>query len=66
MSLADRDRAVLWHPYTQALTAPAPIPIVRAEGVWLYTEDGRRILDAWLDLGGPSGRAGARGGEQQS
>ena len=29
----DRDRAVLWHPYTQMLTAPAPLPIARAEGV---------------------------------
>jgi len=56
VSLSDRDRAVLWHPYTQALTAPAPIPIVRAEGVWLYTEDGRRILDGisswWVNIHG--------------
>ena len=58
MSLADRDRAVLWHPYTQMLTAPAPIPIARAEGVWLYTEDGRRILDGisswWVNIHGHS------------
>ena len=58
MSLVDRDRAVLWHPYTQTLTAPAPIPIVRAEGVWLYTEDGRRILDGisswWVNIHGHS------------
>ena len=58
MSLSDRDRDVLWHPYTQALTAPAPIPIVRAEGVWLYTEDGRRILDGisswWVNIHGHS------------
>ena len=58
MSIADRDRAVLWHPYTQMQTAPAPIPIVRAEGVWLYTEDGRRILDGiaswWVNIHGHS------------
>jgi adenosylmethionine---8-amino-7-oxononanoate aminotransferase len=58
VSLADRDRAVLWHPYTQMLTAPAPLPIVRAEGVWLYTEDGRRILDGisswWVNIHGHS------------
>jgi adenosylmethionine-8-amino-7-oxononanoate aminotransferase len=58
VSLTDRDKAVLWHPYTQALTAPAPIPIVRAEGVWLYTEDGRRILDGisswWVNIHGHS------------
>jgi adenosylmethionine-8-amino-7-oxononanoate aminotransferase len=56
VSLVDRDRAVLWHPYTQMLTAPAPLPITRAEGVWLYTEDGRRILDGisswWVNIHG--------------
>jgi adenosylmethionine-8-amino-7-oxononanoate aminotransferase len=56
MSLADRDRAVVWHPYTQMLTAPAPLPIARAEGAWLYTEDGRRILDGisswWVNIHG--------------
>jgi adenosylmethionine-8-amino-7-oxononanoate aminotransferase len=58
MSLTARDRAVLWHPYTQMLTAPAPLPITRAEGVWLYTEDGRRILDGisswWVNIHGHS------------
>ncbi|MBZ5632645.1 MAG: adenosylmethionine--8-amino-7-oxononanoate transaminase [Acidobacteriia bacterium] len=58
MSIADRDRAVLWHPYTQMRTAPAPLPIVRAEGVWLYTEDGRKILDGisswWVNIHGHS------------
>jgi len=58
LSLIDRDRAVLWHPYTQMLTAPAPLPITRAEGVWLYTEDGRRILDGisswWVNIHGHS------------
>lgn len=58
MSLVDRDRAVLWHPYTQMLTAPAPLPIARAEGVWLYTEDGRKILDGisswWVNIHGHS------------
>src|SRR6185295_13767672 len=58
VSLANRDRAVVWHPYTQMLTAPAPLPITRAEGVWLYTEDGRRILDGissgWVNIHGHS------------
>jgi adenosylmethionine-8-amino-7-oxononanoate aminotransferase len=38
------------------LTAPAPLPIVSAEGIWLYTEDGRRILDGisswWVNIHG--------------
>src|ERR1700693_5470714 len=58
MSLIGRDRAVLWPPHTQMLTAPAPLPIARAEGVWLYTEDGRRILDGisswWVNIHGHS------------
>ncbi|MGH9594468.1 MAG: adenosylmethionine--8-amino-7-oxononanoate transaminase [Bryobacteraceae bacterium] len=56
MNLSDRDRAVLWHPYTQMRTAPAPLPIVRGEGAYLYTEDGRRILDGisswWVNIHG--------------
>ena len=55
-SLIDRDRASVWHPYTQMLTAPAPLPIVKGEGVYLYTEDGRRLLDGtsswWVNIHG--------------
>ena len=57
-SLLDRDRACLWHPYTQALTATAPLPVASAQGVYLYTEDGRRILDGisswWVNVHGHS------------
>src|SRR3954470_23892717 len=56
--LSARDQASLWHPYTQMQTAPAPLPIVRGEGVYLYTEDGRRILDGisswWVNIHGHS------------
>ena len=56
MTLLERDRARLWHPYTQMQSAPPPLPIVRAEGVYLYTEDGRRILDGisswWVNIHG--------------
>jgi adenosylmethionine-8-amino-7-oxononanoate aminotransferase len=57
-SLVDRDRRVVWHPYTQMLTRPDPVPIVRGEGVYLYTEDGRRLLDGtsswWVNVHGHS------------
>ena len=57
-NMVERDRASLWHPYTQMQTAPAPLPIVRGEGVYLYTEDGRRILDGisswWVNIHGHS------------
>lgn len=56
MSLADRDRAHVWHPYTQMATAPVPLAIARGEGVYLYTEDGRKILDGisswWVNIHG--------------
>ena len=56
--LINRDRQHLWHPYTQEKIAPLPIPIVRGEGVWLYTEDGKKILDGisswWVNIHGHS------------
>ena len=46
----------IWHPFTQDALEPAPIFIDRAEGVYLYTPDGRRLLDAisswWVNLHG--------------
>jgi len=58
LQLSDRDRTNLWHPYTQMKTAPDPIPIVRGEGAWLYTEDGKRLLDGtsswWVNIHGHS------------
>ena len=39
------DRVHAWHPYTQMLNAPPPLGIERAEGVYLYTSDGKKILD---------------------
>lgn len=56
--LVERDRARVWHPYTQMKTAPPLLPIVKAEGVYLYTEDGRRLLDGisswWVNIHGHS------------
>jgi adenosylmethionine-8-amino-7-oxononanoate aminotransferase len=50
------DRRHVWHPYTQAAVAPPPIPVERAQGVYLYTPDGRAILDGvsswWVNLHG--------------
>jgi adenosylmethionine-8-amino-7-oxononanoate aminotransferase len=58
LNWAARDQRHLWHPYTQILTAPWPLPIVRGKGVYLYTEDGRKILDGisswWVNIHGHS------------
>jgi len=46
----------LWHPFTQEALDPSPIFIDRGEGAYLYTRDGRKLLDAisswWVNLHG--------------
>jgi adenosylmethionine-8-amino-7-oxononanoate aminotransferase len=46
----------IWHPFTNSALDPAPIEIERAEGVWLYAKDGRKIIDAvsswWVNIHG--------------
>jgi adenosylmethionine-8-amino-7-oxononanoate aminotransferase len=55
-SLTERDQQVIWHPYTQMLTASPAIPIVRGKGAHLFDEQGKRYLDAvsswWVTLHG--------------
>ena len=46
MTLTERDRAVVWHPFTQAATAQPPLPVVAASGSWLELADGSRVFDA--------------------
>lgn len=52
------DRRCVWHPYTHRRSAPAPLPVASARGVWLETPDGRRILDGisswWVNVHGHS------------
>jgi adenosylmethionine---8-amino-7-oxononanoate aminotransferase len=46
----------IWHPFTNSLLDPAPLQVHRAEGIYLYTKNGRKILDAisswWVNLHG--------------
>ncbi|MES2873218.1 MAG: adenosylmethionine--8-amino-7-oxononanoate transaminase [Bacteroidota bacterium] len=55
-SLAERDKEVIWHPYTQMHKAAPPIPIVRGEGIYLIADDGRKFMDAvsswWVNIHG--------------
>ena len=48
----------IWQPFTQMKTTPAPLPVKRAQGVWLELEDGRQILDGisswWVTIHGHS------------
>lgn len=56
MNLIQRDRQVIWHPYTQHKTMPDPVPIVKGEGVFLIDEDNNRYIDAisswWVNIHG--------------
>lgn len=46
----------IWHPFTQSALDPAPITITRASGAYLYTSDGRRLIDGisswWVNIHG--------------
>src|SRR2546427_7495341 len=46
----------IWHPYTQEATELPPIPIDRGTGAYVYTRDGRRLIDGisswWVNLHG--------------
>ncbi len=56
LTLAQRDKRVIWHPYTHQKYTPEPIPIVKGEGVWLEDEHGNRYIDAisswWVNVHG--------------
>jgi adenosylmethionine-8-amino-7-oxononanoate aminotransferase len=45
MNFKERDRKHLWHPLTQHKLHPEHLAIVKAKGVWLYDEDGKRYVD---------------------
>ncbi|MGI9533112.1 adenosylmethionine--8-amino-7-oxononanoate transaminase [Lutimonas sp.] len=45
MNLKERDRKHLWHPLTQHKSHPDHLPIVKAEGVWLFDDEGNQYID---------------------
>lgn len=51
-----RDKASLWHPFTQMQTAKAPVPILAGVGAYLHAATGEKYLDAisswWVNLHG--------------
>src|SRR5688572_17375325 len=52
------DRKNIWHPFTSLEAAEDPILIEKGEGIYLYSNDGRKIIDAvsswWVNLHGRS------------
>lgn len=57
-SFLERDKAVIWHPFTPLMAGQEPIMVTQAAGAYLHTPDGRKILDAisswWVNLHGHS------------
>ncbi|MCB0402612.1 MAG: adenosylmethionine--8-amino-7-oxononanoate transaminase [Flavobacteriales bacterium] len=55
MSLRDKDKQYIWHPFDQMKGAEI-IPIVKGDGVYVYDESGKRYIDAfsswWVNLHG--------------
>lgn len=55
-SISERDADVLWHPYTQMKIAPLSIAIEKAEGAYLFDENGKKYIDAisswWVNMHG--------------
>lgn len=55
-NLTALDRNNVWHPFTPLRAADDPLFIQSADGVYLHTQDGRKILDAicswWVNLHG--------------
>jgi adenosylmethionine-8-amino-7-oxononanoate aminotransferase len=46
----------IWHPFTQEALDPPPLRIARAQGAYLYTDDGQRLIDGisswWVNIHG--------------
>lgn len=56
MTLSERDRKIIWHPYSQEKTADLPIAVRKASGSYLYDDQGNEYLDLisswWVNLHG--------------
>lgn len=61
MNPLEIDKAHIWHPFTPLVTDSDPVLIESAEGVYLHTKDGRKVIDAisswWVNIHGHSNKA---------
>jgi adenosylmethionine---8-amino-7-oxononanoate aminotransferase len=55
-SLTERDRQVIWHPYTQHKGFPPPIPVIKGKDSLLFDDTGKTYIDAisswWVNIHG--------------
>ena len=58
LSLTERDKKIIWHPFTQEKTADPVISISHAKGSYVFDENGTAYLDCisswWVNLHGHS------------
>ena len=58
MNWIEKDRELIWHPFTPQKESPVPIFIESGKGSWLFDEKGNKYLDAisswWVNLHGHS------------
>ena len=70
MNWIERDKAAIWHPFTQLVNGFGHLMVEKAEGVYLYTSEGEKILDAisswWVNLHGHSHPAIAKAVAEQA
>ena len=56
MSIAEKDKNHIWHPFTRQKGMAAPLPIVKGKGTLLFDEQGNSYIDAisswWVTLHG--------------
>lgn len=56
MTLQERDKNAVWHPFTQLKNAPLPVAIVKGEGAYFFDESGKRYIDGiaswWVNVHG--------------
>ncbi|OQP51913.1 adenosylmethionine--8-amino-7-oxononanoate transaminase [Niastella populi] len=55
-SLIERDKQVVWHPYTPQKSMPVQIPVVKGDGTYIIAADGKAYIDAisswWVTIHG--------------
>src|SRR5215471_4057716 len=55
-SLAERDKKVVWHPFTPQKSMADPLPVVQGEASCLVDANGQRYIDAisswWVTIHG--------------
>ncbi|HEX5169138.1 MAG TPA: adenosylmethionine--8-amino-7-oxononanoate transaminase [Cyclobacteriaceae bacterium] len=70
IDLLQQDKSNIWHPFTALEGADEPLLITAANGIYLHTHDGRKIIDGisswWVNLHGHSNAAIAKAVSEQA